>query len=271
MAPLTIRLAGPERPLLSRTSRLRHSACLVYCAVYVLALGGCFRSSTNGSPADRSSSDRAAADESLTDQARSDPTALRGSDPNRSNSSATNAALKPSVSEDSRSASAQKAPAEDNLHPVVKIDTSLGSIRVQLDRQHAPQTVENFLRYVEDRFYDGTIFHRVIDNFMIQGGGLTPDGREKTTRAPISLEVHPALRHAEGTIAMARTSNPNSARAQFYITDTQTPHLDGGYAAFGRVVEGMSVVQAISEVKTDRNRPVEDVLIERIRVEAPAN
>ena len=145
----------------------------------------------------------------------------------------------------------------------------MGVIRVELDPVHAPRTVENFVQYANDHFYDGTIFHRVIDDFMIQGGGFGPGMQRRATRPPIALEIHPALRHIDGAIAMARTSDPNSATAQFYICDGPQPMLDGEYAVFGVTVEGIDVVRTIAaaEVSSTTMQPVTDVIIQRIRIE----
>jgi len=135
--------------------------------------------------------------------------------------------------------------------PQIKFQTSLGAFVVELYPDKAPKTVENFLQYVNDKQYDGTVFHRVMDNFMVQGGGMTADMKEKPTRAPIPLEARNGLRNDRGSIAMARTSNPNSATAQFFINvvDNQglnAPQPDGhGYAVFGKVVSGMDVIDKI--------------------------
>lgn len=133
----------------------------------------------------------------------------------------------------------------------VRLATSQGDIVLELDAEKAPKTVENFVRYVRAKHYDGLIFHRVIDGFMIQGGGYTPDLSEKPTRAPIPLEAGKGLSNVRGSIAMARTSDPNSATAQFFINVADNVRLDsagGGYAVFGRVVEGMEVVDQIRSV-----------------------
>ena len=133
----------------------------------------------------------------------------------------------------------------------VRMSTSQGDIVLELDAAKAPKTVENFIRYVKDGHYDGTIFHRVIDGFMIQGGGFTADMTQKPVRAPIPLEAANGLKNDRGTIAMARTSNPNSATAQFFINTVNNPNLnapqpDGhGYAVFGKVVAGLDVVDKI--------------------------
>lgn len=140
----------------------------------------------------------------------------------------------------------------------VKFQTSLGDFTVEVYADKAPKTVENFLQYVKDKQYDGTIFHRVIGNFMVQGGGMTADLKEKPTRAPIPLEAKNGLKNDRGTIAMARTSNPNSATAQFYINvvnndSLNAPSPDGyGYAVFGKVISGMETIDKIRAVPTGR-------------------
>ena len=162
----------------------------------------------------------------------------------------------------------------------VVIETSEGTIRVELDSVHALLTVENFLRYVDDRFYDGTLFHRAIPNFMIQGGGLTAEMKTKPTRAPIKNEGSNGLSNRRGTLAMARTSAPDSATAQFFINTADNRFLNHrdetpggyGYAVFGRVVEGMDVAEKIENVPTctragHENVPVTPVVIRSIRRE----
>jgi peptidyl-prolyl cis-trans isomerase A (cyclophilin A) len=143
-------------------------------------------------------------------------------------------------------------------HPTVVLDTSKGPITLELYPDKAPITVENFLKYVDDGFYDNLIFHRVIPKFMIQGGGMTDQMQEKKAakRAPIKNESDNGLSNKRGTIAMARTSDPNSATCQFFINHRDNPDLDtlgGGYAVFGKVTQGMDVVDAIAEV-TRANR-----------------
>jgi cyclophilin family peptidyl-prolyl cis-trans isomerase len=155
----------------------------------------------------------------------------------------------------------------------VEIDTSAGKIVVELDAEHAPITVKNFLQYVDKKFYDGLIFHRVIKGFMIQGGGMSPDMKEKDTAAPIALEAGKGLSNQRGTIAMARTSVPDSATSQFFINHADNPRLDtagGGYAVFGKVVSGMDVVDKIANVAVadksgHQNVPKETVVIKSIR------
>ena len=149
--------------------------------------------------------------------------------------------------------------------PKVKLATSMGDIVVQLDRAKAPKTVENFLAYVQDKHYDGTVFHRVIDGFMIQGGGYTADMVQKPTRAPIPLEAANGLKNDTYTIAMARTGNPHSATSQFFINVKDNamlnaPNPDGhGYAVFGKVVEGTAVVDKIKAVATGNKGPHQNV------------
>lgn len=161
----------------------------------------------------------------------------------------------------------------------VRLSTSAGDIVVQLDAAKAPKTVANFVQYVKAGHYDGTIFHRVIENFMIQGGGMTPDMHEKPTRAPIVLEARNGLSNVRGTVAMARTNIPDSATAQFFINVSDNLFLDAanardgeGYAVFGRVVSGMDVVDRIKAVRTTnrmphQNVPVEPIVIKKASIE----
>jgi len=159
--------------------------------------------------------------------------------------------------------------------PVVVLKTSKGEIRIELDSQKAPITVKNFLAYVDAGFYDATIFHRVIDGFMIQGGGFTKDMTQKPTNAPIKNEAENGLKNARGTIAMARTNVVDSATAQFFINLVDNQMLnhgsrDFGYAVFGHVTQGMDVVDAIAKVHTGQKGafgdvPVEPVVIESIK------
>ena len=155
----------------------------------------------------------------------------------------------------------------------VRLATSLGDIVVELDKDKAPKTVDNFVSYVKAGHYDGTIFHRVIENFMIQGGGMKPDMSEKTTRAPIPLESRSGLSNVRGTIAMARTMDPNSATAQFFINVKDNANLDqpnardgNGYAVFGKVVEGMDVVDKIRAAPTDSRGPHQNVPVTPITI-----
>jgi peptidyl-prolyl cis-trans isomerase A (cyclophilin A) len=151
----------------------------------------------------------------------------------------------------------------------VKLQTSMGDIVVELDKAKAPKTVDNFVQYVKAGHYDGTIFHRVIEGFMIQGGGMKADMSEKPTRAPIPLEAENGLKNDRGTIAMARTMDPNSATAQFFINVVNNDMLNArgpgnGYAVFGKVVKGMDVVDKIRMVKTTTKPPHADVPAEPV-------
>lgn len=148
----------------------------------------------------------------------------------------------------------------------VMLSTSEGDITLELDREKAPRTVDNFVQYVRSGHYDGTIFHRVIDNFMIQGGGMQPNMIEKATRAPIPLEARNGLQNLRGTVAMARTMAPDSATAQFFINVRDNAFLDAansrdghGYAVFGRVVAGMEVVERIKSAPTTTRGPHQNV------------
>lgn len=161
----------------------------------------------------------------------------------------------------------------------VRLATSAGDIVVALDREKAPKTVDNFLQYVRSGHYDGTVFHRVIDNFMIQGGGYKPDLSEKPTRAPIPLESKNGLNNVRGTLAMARTNAPDSATAQFFININDNAFLDAansrdgnGYAVFGKVLSGMDVVDKIRVEPTaakglHQNLPVNPVILRKATIE----
>jgi peptidyl-prolyl cis-trans isomerase A (cyclophilin A) len=157
--------------------------------------------------------------------------------------------------------------------PVVILTTSLGVIKIELNPEKAPISVENFLGYVDDGFYDGTIFHRVIPNFMVQGGGMAANGAKKTTKAQIKNEADNGLLNERGTIVMARTQAKDSATAQFFINVVDNAFLnhggrDFGYAVFGKVTEGMDVADKIAAVKTGRGDvPVEPILIESAKRE----
>ena len=150
-------------------------------------------------------------------------------------------------------------------NPVVVMETSLGTIKLELDPQKAPISVKNFLDYANSGFYNGTIFHRVINGFMIQGGGFTADLTPKPTKPPIKNEADNGLKNGRGTIAMARTAIPDSASSQFFINVVDNdmlnrPKPDGyGYAVFGKVIEGMDVVDKIKAVKTGMNKGFRDV------------
>jgi len=160
---------------------------------------------------------------------------------------------------------------------MIKLTTNHGDILIELDTEKAPVTCANFEQYVRDGHYDGTIFHRVIDGFMIQGGGMTADFIPKPTRAPIENEAKNGLKNKAGTVAMARTSDPHSASSQFFINVADNGFLDfpgqdgWGYCVFGRVVGGTDVVSAIKEVSTGgrhghQDVPREDVIIERAEI-----
>lgn len=165
-------------------------------------------------------------------------------------------------------------------NPHVLVETTQGNFELELYPDKAPKSVANFLEYVNNGFYNGTIFHRVIDGFMIQGGGFTPDFERKTTNAPIINEADNGLKNQRGTVAMARTMDPNSATAQFFINVVDNDFLDHtsktprgwGYAVFGKVVKGMDIVDKIRQLKTGpggvfpKDVPQEAVVIERMTV-----
>ncbi len=162
-------------------------------------------------------------------------------------------------------------------NPQVEMKTNQGALVIELNQEKAPKTVENFLQYVKSGFYNGTIFHRVMPGFMIQGGGFEPGMKEKTTKAPIINEGRNGLKNVAGTLAMARRGDPNSATAQFFINHVDNamldyPKPDGyGYAVFGQVVKGMDVVQKIAQVPTatagfHENVPTTPVIIESVKV-----
>lgn len=157
---------------------------------------------------------------------------------------------------------------------IVKLETTMGNITIELNEQAAPVTAKNFLGYVEEGFYDGTIFHRVIPGFMIQGGGFTAEMVRKQTRSPIINEANNGLRNDRGTIAMARTPDPDSATAQFFINHRDNAPLNfvananPGYAVFGRVTEGMEVVDAIASVKTTIRMGMKDVPVESVVIKS---
>lgn len=161
--------------------------------------------------------------------------------------------------------------------PMINIHTSKGDIVIELDEIHAPATVANFLHYVKDGFYTDTVFHRVIPNFMIQGGGFTADMQEKPPYAPIANEAYNGLKNKRGTIAMARTHDPHSATSQFFINVRDNDGLNPGgadkygYAVFGKIIKGMNVADAIANVKTItklpyQNLPAEPIIIQSIEL-----
>jgi len=169
--------------------------------------------------------------------------------------------------------SASSADAQEN--PVVVLETSLGNVTIELLQADAPKSVENFLAYVADGFYEGTVFHRVIQQFMIQGGGMLPDLSPKPTRPPIENEARNGITNARGTVAMARTNIVDSATSQFFISTADNARsLDHsgidpsayGYAVFGRVTEGLDVVDAIAAVQTRSQGPHQDVPVEPVLI-----
>lgn len=159
--------------------------------------------------------------------------------------------------------------------PRVRLTTNQGEIVLELNAQAAPKTTENFLSYVRDGFYDGVIFHRVIKDFMIQGGGFTPDMKQKATKTPIANEADNGLKNDEGTIAMARTNDPNSASSQFFINTVNNAYLNfksktpqgWGYCVFGKVVEGMETVKKIENAATTNRGGYQDVPVEPVIIE----
>ena len=156
---------------------------------------------------------------------------------------------------------------------MVKFETSHGTFTIELFPKEAPVSTENFLRYVDEKFFDGTIFHRIVPGFVIQGGGLTSDFRNKTTREPITNEAKNGLKNTRGTLSMARTSDINSATSQFFVNLVDNDFLDNkpgnyGYAVFGRVDSGMDVVDAIAAVKTGNKGRYQDVPAESVIIES---
>ncbi len=192
------------------------------------------------------------------------------------------AAKAPAKTAPAKAKAAEPAVSEaDKTASKVLIKTNLGEMTVELYPDKAPKSVENFLAYVNGKFYDGTIFHRVIDNFMIQGGGFTPELRQKATRPAIENEAKNGLSNSRGTLAMARTGDPNSATAQFFINVVDNPRLDftseangstWGYCVFGKVISGLDVVDKIKAVPTGAQGPFKSdvpttpVVIEKISV-----
>ena len=166
--------------------------------------------------------------------------------------------------------------AEQKTNPVVVMETSKGTIKIELDAAKAPKSVANFLQYADEGFFDGTIFHRVIPDFMIQGGGFTPDMDQKNTHAPIVNEAGNGLKNTRGTLAMARTSVVNSATAQFFINVKDNSFLNHtsesssgfGYAVFGKVTEGMDIVDKIVGVKTGSSQGMDDVPKEPVLIKS---
>ena len=168
------------------------------------------------------------------------------------------------------------SPSAQEANPVVLMETSLGTITIELYQDKAPKSVENFLVYVNSGFYEGTVFHRVISGFMIQGGGMTADLNRKATRGPIENEATNGLKNARGTLAMARTADVNSATSQFFINTVDNAMLDHrstrpnefGYAVFGIVMEGLDVVDKIRAVPTGTRGPFQDVPNEPVVIQS---
>lgn len=168
-------------------------------------------------------------------------------------------------------------------NPVVVMETNYGTIKIELFADKSPETVKNFLAYVDDKHYDGLVFHRVIDGFMLQGGGYEPGMRERKTKPPVKNEAGNGLSNLRGTLAMARTSNPDSATSQFFINHADNTRLDrtgntpqqAGYTVFGKVIEGMDVVDKIAKVEKTKNDngelavPKQDVVIKSVRRAEP--
>lgn len=186
----------------------------------------------------------------------------------------------PLAAEEKTKAEDKKENAQVSANPVVVMKTSMGNIEIELLKDKAPITVKNFLQYVEDGFYDGTIFHRVIAGFMVQGGGFTADMKQKRTRPAIKNEADNGLKNTRGTLSMARTSAVDSATSQFFMNLVDNAFLDHGtrdfgYAVFARITDGMEVLDKIGKVKTatksgHRDVPVENVLIESVKLKQPA-
>jgi peptidyl-prolyl cis-trans isomerase A (cyclophilin A) len=174
-------------------------------------------------------------------------------------------------------AAASPSPSPSPAGPVATVETSMGRIRIALDQEKSPISVANFAKYARSGHYAGTVFHRVMPNFMIQGGGMTPELQEKPTMPPIRNEARNGVRNTRGSVAMARTNDPNSATSQFFINLKDNPFLDfgiqgAGYAVFGQVIDGMDVVDKIAAVRTKtagpyENVPVTPVVIKSVKVE----
>lgn len=174
------------------------------------------------------------------------------------------------LNEKAEEVSSEQSKGKSMESKMVKLETSMGDIIIELNEDKAPVTVKNFLQYAEEGFYDGLIFHRVISGFMIQGGGFTEDMQQKNTRSPIANEASNGLKNDRNTIAMARTNNPNSATSQFFVNHKNNDFLNyveggnPGYTVFGKVVEGIDVVDKIAAVKTTRKGSYSDVPVEPV-------
>lgn len=174
------------------------------------------------------------------------------------------------------SQSEEKTMKPEQKNPRVLLKTNMGLIQIELYPEKAPKTVENFMKYVTAGHYDNTLFHRVIDGFMIQGGGMDLNFKQKPTGSPIKIESNNGLKNVKGSVAMARTSDPDSATAQFFINDADNDYLDyksstpsgWGYTVFGKVIEGMDVVDKISKVRTGRKEMHNDVPVENVVIES---
>lgn len=220
--------------------------------VLVLGLLAIYLQAAQAQPAGSTDADGASRSTPATQPAPREPGTMQNKD---------NARSKPAAA--TEPAASQPAPG----NPKVELQTSKGRIVIELYPDKAPITVANFLKYVDSGFYDGTIFHRVIPNFMIQGGGFTPDMKQKPTQEPIKNEASNGLKNQRGTLAMARTNDPHSATAQFFINVTDNDFLNysgpgprgAGYAVFGKVVEGMDVADKIVNVSTTTVGPFENV------------
>lgn len=163
---------------------------------------------------------------------------------------------------------------QESTNSIVLLKTSAGDIKLELNAEKAPNTVKNFIKYVNEGHYDHTIFHRVIDGFMVQGGGFTKEMKQKPVHPPIQIESDNGLKNIKGTVAMARTSDPNSATAQFFINVSDNSFLDFrgknareyGYTVFGKVIEGMDTVEKIKKVKTSAKGPHENVPVDTVEI-----
>ena len=165
--------------------------------------------------------------------------------------------------------SVPSAHADDSSAPVVILKTSLGEIDIQLDPKNAPISTANFLAYVKSGFYDGTIFHRIIPGFVVQGGGFTPDMTQKDTQPPIKNEASNGLKNLRGTISMARTNDPDSATSQFFLNLVDNAALDpndnsAGYAVFGKITKGLDVIDKMAQVQTTTKGPFENVPVDNV-------
>ena len=160
------------------------------------------------------------------------------------------------------------------MSTIVEMKTSKGTMKIELNDEAAPVTVKNFLSYVDKEFFDGLIFHRVIPNFMVQGGGMDADMKEKANDAPIKIESDNGLKNERGTLAMARTNDPNSATSQFFINLVDSAFLDytgpanPGYTVFGKVTDGIETIDEIAKVKTGRKGMHDDVPVEPVTIES---